>query len=198
MDRSTSETDPKRKNPLHKEAERKAKEQFSELDIYSPHTAKGWREKLLVVISDVTELKRSEEKISFQAYHDSLTGLPNRAQLHDRLLSELAHASRHGTFSALLSTGARYWKLLSYRSVIPHFPAHLSEEANDQTEKTKPILRARNCSLRVRDCRSRELNWILPDVGISRVPIKFNRVVLPDPDGPTNTIFSPVSTLMDT
>ncbi len=72
------------------------------LDSYGKHTTRGWREKLLVVVSDVTELKQSEEKIAFQAYHDSLTGLPNRSQLLDRLKTALAHASRHGTFSALL------------------------------------------------------------------------------------------------
>ena len=72
------------------------------MDSYGQATSRGWREKLLVVVSDVTELKRSEEKIAFQAYHDSLTGLPNRTQLHDRLEASLAHASRHGTFSSLL------------------------------------------------------------------------------------------------
>jgi diguanylate cyclase (GGDEF)-like protein/PAS domain S-box-containing protein len=72
------------------------------LNSYGELTTRGWREKLLVVVSDVTELKRSEEKIAFQAYHDNLTGLPNRTQLRDRLDTALAHASRHGTFSALL------------------------------------------------------------------------------------------------
>jgi diguanylate cyclase (GGDEF)-like protein/PAS domain S-box-containing protein len=72
------------------------------LDSYGQFATRGWREKLLVVVSDVTELKRSEEKVAFQAYHDNLTGLPNRAQLRDRLETALAHACRHGTYSALL------------------------------------------------------------------------------------------------
>jgi diguanylate cyclase (GGDEF)-like protein/PAS domain S-box-containing protein len=63
---------------------------------------RGWRERLLVVVSDVTELKRSEEKIAFQAHHDNLTGLPNRSQLCGRLETALAQASRHGTYGALL------------------------------------------------------------------------------------------------
>jgi diguanylate cyclase (GGDEF)-like protein len=61
-----------------------------------------WTETLLVVISDVTELKRTEAKIQFQAYHDNLTGLHNRAYLQERLDSALAQARRHGTYGALL------------------------------------------------------------------------------------------------
>jgi diguanylate cyclase (GGDEF)-like protein/PAS domain S-box-containing protein len=72
------------------------------LDDYGQYDARGKRESLLVVISDVTELKLSEAKIAFQAYHDSLTGLPNRTRLHDRLDAALAQAARHHTYGALL------------------------------------------------------------------------------------------------
>jgi diguanylate cyclase (GGDEF)-like protein/PAS domain S-box-containing protein len=61
-----------------------------------------WTETLLVVISDVTELKRTEAKIQFQAYHDNLTGLHNRSYLQERLDSALAQARRHGSHGALL------------------------------------------------------------------------------------------------
>ncbi len=71
-------------------------------DDYGLYNARGKLEKLLVVISDVTELKLSEAKIAFQAYHDSLTGLPNRTRLHDRLDAALAQATRHNTYGALL------------------------------------------------------------------------------------------------
>lgn len=46
------------------------------------------------VFHDITEIKRSEEKITFQAYHDALTGLPNRLLFNDRLTMALAHAAR--------------------------------------------------------------------------------------------------------
>lgn len=45
-------------------------------------------------VQDVTERKRSEERIQFQAYHDSLTGLPNRLLLEDRLTQALARSHR--------------------------------------------------------------------------------------------------------
>ena len=37
-----------------------------------------------------------------------------------------------------------------------------------------------------------------PELGRSRVPIRCNRVVLPDPDGPTMPTSSPRSTAKDT
>jgi diguanylate cyclase (GGDEF)-like protein/PAS domain S-box-containing protein len=40
---------------------------------------------LITVIDDITERKKSEEKIAYLAHHDALTGLVNRAQFADRL-----------------------------------------------------------------------------------------------------------------
>jgi diguanylate cyclase (GGDEF)-like protein/PAS domain S-box-containing protein len=54
------------------------------------------------VFHDITEIKRSEEQISFQAYHDALTGLPNRLLFKDRLNMALAHAHRQKEGLALL------------------------------------------------------------------------------------------------
>lgn len=54
------------------------------------------------VYSDITEMKKSEEKIRFQAYHDALTGLPNRTLFYDRLQNALLHAKRHKAIVAVL------------------------------------------------------------------------------------------------
>jgi len=43
-----------------------------------------------VILRDETELKESEDKIQYQAYHDALTGLPNRLLLEGRLSRALA------------------------------------------------------------------------------------------------------------
>ncbi len=44
---------------------------------------------------EIAERKRAEETISHLAYHDSLTGLPNRLLFNERLILEMAHAERN-------------------------------------------------------------------------------------------------------
>jgi diguanylate cyclase (GGDEF)-like protein/PAS domain S-box-containing protein/hemerythrin-like metal-binding protein len=53
-------------------------------------------------IQDITERKRAEQQISFMAYHDKLTGLPNRALLFDRLSQAMSQAKRDTKHVALL------------------------------------------------------------------------------------------------
>ncbi|BBC22584.1 EAL domain-containing protein [Pseudanabaena sp. ABRG5-3] len=45
-----------------------------------------WNEVVRVHISDITKQKQAEAIISYQMYHDSLTGLPNRKYLHQYLV----------------------------------------------------------------------------------------------------------------
>ena len=47
------------------------------------------------VIFDITERKKAEEQVAFLAYHDKLTGLPNRALFEEMLELALARARRH-------------------------------------------------------------------------------------------------------
>ena len=49
---------------------------------------------IVINYRDVTERKQAEDTIRHQAYHDALTGLPNRALFEDRLEQAIAHASR--------------------------------------------------------------------------------------------------------
>jgi len=55
-----------------------------------------------VFFSDVTEQRRAEVKIRHMAFHDSLTSLPNRELLLDRLGVALANATRNRTYVGLL------------------------------------------------------------------------------------------------
>ena len=50
----------------------------------------------IIVFQDVTENRELLDRIVWQASHDTLTELPNRALLSDRLAQALAHADRHG------------------------------------------------------------------------------------------------------
>jgi diguanylate cyclase (GGDEF)-like protein/PAS domain S-box-containing protein len=45
--------------------------------------------------TDISLQKRTEEQLSFEAFHDSLTGLPNRALFMDRLGRAVEHAKRY-------------------------------------------------------------------------------------------------------
>ena len=66
------------------------------------HDAAGARYRLGGLAEDVTWRREQEDRIRHQAYHDALTGLPNRALLADRLGQALARAARHKECVALL------------------------------------------------------------------------------------------------
>jgi diguanylate cyclase (GGDEF)-like protein/PAS domain S-box-containing protein len=53
-------------------------------------------------VRDITERKRHEEQVTFMAYHDPLTGLPNRAMLEQHLELVLVRARHDASAAALL------------------------------------------------------------------------------------------------
>ena len=58
-----------------------------------------WR---LVVVRDISAHKEAQRRIEFLAHHDTLTQLPNRAHLHERLVQVLAMARRERRMAAVL------------------------------------------------------------------------------------------------
>lgn len=67
----------------------------------------------LAVVRDVTERRRAEQKIRDLAYYDTLTNLPNRRLLMDRLQLALAAAERSGSFGAVLFIDLDRFKTLN-------------------------------------------------------------------------------------
>jgi diguanylate cyclase (GGDEF)-like protein/PAS domain S-box-containing protein len=63
----------------------------------------GKAQYLISVIHDVTERKRSEQRIAHMAHHDPLTGLPNRAAYNECISATLDIAKKSGDSFALLS-----------------------------------------------------------------------------------------------
>jgi diguanylate cyclase (GGDEF)-like protein/PAS domain S-box-containing protein len=66
-----------------------------------PITFEG-RPAIQAVMRDITVRKRAEAALAHQALHDSLTGLPNRVLLLDRLHQAIATSKRDGTTLSLL------------------------------------------------------------------------------------------------
>lgn len=62
---------------------------------------------------DITEKKQAEEQVVYRAYHDSLTGLPNRALFKERLWVMLNHARRHSVGMAVMAIDLDRFKLLN-------------------------------------------------------------------------------------
>jgi len=64
--------------------------------------ASGRVRRMIGVSQDITERKHQEEEARYLAYHDTLTGLPNRRLLDDRLRQALLFAQRRDSRVALL------------------------------------------------------------------------------------------------
>jgi diguanylate cyclase (GGDEF)-like protein/PAS domain S-box-containing protein len=62
---------------------------------------------------DVTARHNSEERLAHLAYHDSLTGLPNRSTVEEQLERELARARREGSTVATLYIDLDHFKLVN-------------------------------------------------------------------------------------
>jgi diguanylate cyclase (GGDEF)-like protein/PAS domain S-box-containing protein len=75
------------------------------------------------VIFDITERKRAEEEIAFLAYHDKLTGLPNRALFEEMLESALARARRFD-----LGVGVLFLDLDNFKLVNDSLGHHAGDQ----------------------------------------------------------------------
>ncbi len=65
------------------------------------------------VMLDITKRKDAEEQIAFLAYHDKLTGLPNRVLFDELLELSLARARRHGLGVSVISVDIDNFKLVN-------------------------------------------------------------------------------------
>ena len=65
------------------------------------------------VIFDITERKNAEEQVAFLAYHDKLTGLPNRALFEEMLESAIARARRNDAAVGVLFLDLDNFKMVN-------------------------------------------------------------------------------------
>ena len=67
----------------------------------------------VAIIQDITERKQTEERLSYLAYYDVLTGLPNRVLLLERLQQALADAERVNRLVAVLFLDLDRFKVIN-------------------------------------------------------------------------------------
>lgn len=84
--------------------------------VAAPMMEEGELAGVVVAFQDITERKQYHEKIKYQAYHDALTGLPNRHHFIEHVKTELEKAKRTNGKLAIL-----YLDLDNFKNVNDSF-----------------------------------------------------------------------------
>jgi diguanylate cyclase (GGDEF)-like protein/PAS domain S-box-containing protein len=132
---------------------------LSSQGIYAPPESASTRQFMGTsgVLRDITDRKRAEETITFQAFHDLLTGLPNRVLFRDRLELAISQGKRRNQ-----RVGVMYMDIDRFKLVNDTYGHAEGDDLLKQFSQ-----RVREC-LRVSDTLSRqggdEFTVLLPDV----------------------------------
>ena len=113
--------------------------------IYSRHLTHDNRPAMLLALIDITERKRAEARLAFMSQHDSLTGLPNRAMLRDRLGGLLAGSRRGGQKVAVMCIDLDNFK--SINDALGHDVG--DKLLGDVASRLRSSLRDEDCLARV-------------------------------------------------
>lgn len=123
------------------------------------------------VARDITERKRAEEMIAFQAFHDLLTGLPNRTLFLDRLELSITQATRRQQRLGVMFLDIDRFKLINDTYGHPEGDQLLKEFAQ----------RVRQC-LRSGDTLARqggdEFTVLLPDISCAEDVVTIAKKML--------------------
>ncbi len=131
----------------------------------------GDRLLMLAMVRDITERKQAEEKIREMAYHDHLTGLPNRALFYDRLQQSLAHTHRSQKLMGVLMLDLDYFKSVN---------DELGHEWGDRAliEVGKRLLQCTRATDTVARLGGDEFSIILVDVNSEKAACKIAEKVI--------------------
>ena len=142
------------------------------------------------IASDITEHKKQKGPFIQTTYHDSLTGLPNRALMLDRLNQTLAHAERNGEMCALMFIDADRFKTINDSLGYKVGDIVLCEMAG----RLRDALRAEDTVARL---GGDEFVVILPDIshetGVASVAQKLIQATAPPMLADNHVIHSTVS-----
>ena len=84
----------------------------------------------VALITDVSEIKRSQEELEYVATHDFLTKLPNRVLFHDRLQQAIARTMRTGNIGALF-----FMDLDRFKDVNDNLGHHVGDDLLKQVSE---------------------------------------------------------------
>ncbi len=86
---------------------------WTEVQVSPIHNEVGKVTHHIAVLRDLTEERESRAELEHHAYHDSLTGLPNRRFLHERLKRALARSRRSGKSFTVVLLDMNGFKLIN-------------------------------------------------------------------------------------
>jgi len=86
---------------------------YNELHVAPVRNAKGYVTHFVGVLNDITETKRYQDELEHHVNHDTLTGLPNRHLLHDRLQQAMFRANRRELQCAVMFLDLDHFKLVN-------------------------------------------------------------------------------------
>ena len=113
--------------------------------IYSCRLTHDNRPAMLLALIDITERRRAEARLAFMSQHDSLTGLPNRAMLRDRLGGLLAGSRRSGRKVAVMCID-----LDNFKSINDALGHDLGDKLlSDVARRLRSSLRDEDCLARL-------------------------------------------------
>jgi diguanylate cyclase (GGDEF)-like protein/PAS domain S-box-containing protein len=94
IDRSLQEISTKKLDFLGESLHRRQDGSLVNVEVSASSIFSGGKEMFCFVVRDITERKKSEAMLQYQAFHDLLTGLPNRTLFNRQLSKALAKAKQ--------------------------------------------------------------------------------------------------------
>ena len=93
----------------------------------------------IVIFSDITDKKRTEQHIQYLAYYDPLTGLPNRVLLEDRVNQAIAAARRYRLKVGLVFLDLDHFKTINDSLGHQHGDKLLAEIARRLSRSVRAV-----------------------------------------------------------